>query len=428
MTNMTKINKSKVALGFAAILFISVMDIQAQDWSQWRGPDREGIVKATGLNLDWTQKKPPLLWTFRQAGLGYSAPTIVGSTLYCQGAVDGEGFAFALDTKTGDQKWKKNLGKEFVEDRENCPRGSVTADGDKLYLIRGIGQIHCLSATDGKLIWQKDFIKDFGGKLMSKWGFSESPLVDGNLVICTPGGNQGTLIALDKNTGSVVWRTKELKDDASHSSVIIADVGSIRQYIVLTAKNVAGVSAKDGKILWKVAVEGARLSAIIPTPIFHNNMVYITVGYNFGSLLVKLTQTGDLINAETVYENKNLVNQHDGAVLINGYIYGYSYQQNVGWVCQNFLTGETVWRERNNNVSKGAVLAVNDRLLLLNERDGLLTIIAASPDGWKEFGRMSIPERTQIKTTNNMVWTHPVIADGKLFVRDHDLLFCFDLK
>jgi len=422
--NMKKISKNKAALGLAAMLLISAMEIKAQDWTQWRGPNREGIVKAAGLNLDWTQKKPPLLWTFRQAGLGYSAPTIVGTTLYCQGAVNEKGFAFALDTKTGNLKWKQELGKESVEDHENAPRGSITVDGDKLYLIRGIGQIHCLSVADGKVIWQKDFIKDLGGKLMSRWGYSESPLIDGNLVICTPGGKQGTMVALDKNTGAVVWRTKELTDDASHSSAIVVEVDGIRQYIQLMPKSVVGVSAKDGKLLWKAPVEGARVPAVIPTPIFHNNMVYVTNGYNVGSILVKLTRTGDSFKAETVYENKNITNQHGGVVLVNGHVYGFS--DGVGWVCQNFTTGETVWRERNNEGGKGSILCVNDRLFLLKE-NGLLIVVAALPDGWKEFCRMTIPERTKITTKNNAVWTHPVVADGKLFMRDHDLLFCFDL-
>jgi len=422
---MTKIIKNKGAIALAAIMLVSVMEINAQDWAQWRGDNREGIVKAAGLKLDWSQKTPTLSWTFRQAGSGYSAPVIVGTTLYCQGADDGSDFAFSLDIRTGNLIWKQKLGAQFTESRGNGPRGSVTVDNGKLYLIRGGGQIHCLSAADGKMIWQKDFKDDFAGKMMSGWGFSESPLIDGNLVICSPGGDQGTVVALDKNTGALVWRAGELTENASHSSAIVADVNGIRQYIVLTAKSAAGLSAKDGKLLWKTPVEGPRVAAVIPTPVFHNNMVYITNGYNVGCILAKLTRNGDGVDAEIVYENKNIVNQHGGVVLMNGYIYGFS--DGVGFVCQNLETGETVWRERINEVIKGAVLAVNDRLLLLNERSGLLTIIAASPDGWKEFGRMPFPERTKIMTQDNMVWTHPVVADGKLFLRDHDLLFCFDL-
>jgi outer membrane protein assembly factor BamB len=314
---------------------------------------------------------------------------------------------------------------ESVEDREVCPRGTITMDGDKLYLIRGLGQIHCLSATDGKVIWQKDFVHDFGGKMMSKWGYSESPLVDGNLVICTPGGEQGTLIALDKNTGSTVWVSKKWTDEAGYSSPIVAEIDGIRQYIQQSAKGVAGVSAKDGKLLWRLEIEGYKIG-VIPTPICQGNIVYVTAGYNSGCNAIKLTKAGEIFSTEIVYSNKNMVNHHGGVVLINDHIYGFSDAS--GWVCQNFKTGEQVWKQRIREVGKGSVLAVNDRLILQDERTGLLAVIAASPDGWKEFGRMELPEQTKIQTVDNMVWTHPVVANGKLYIRDHDLLFCFDLK
>jgi len=421
-----KNSRNKLILSFIfmnVILGMNMTPAKAQDWTQWRGPNREGVVKQTGLNLDWSQKKPSLAWTFRQAGSGYSSPAIVGTTLYCMGA-DGSDFAFAVDTKSGNLKWKQNLGQQFVEDRGNGPRGSLTVDGDKLYLIRSGGHIHCLSAADGKMLWQKDFRNDFNGKLMSNWGFTESPLIDGNLVICTPGGKEGTMIALDKNTGAVVWRTKEWTDDSGHSSPIVVEIDGVRQYIQQSAKGVAGVAAKDGKLLWRVEIAGYR-TAVIPTPIYHDRMVYVTSGYDAGCNLIRLTKAGDIFNAEVVYANKNLVNQHGGVVLVNGYLYGFSDDRT--WTCQNLKTGETVWKERNSEVAKGCILAVNDRLLLLNEQNGLLTVAAASPDGWKEFGRMELPERTNVKTQNNAVWAHPVIANGKLYVRDHDLLFCFDL-
>ena len=424
--------KSKNKIGIPVIVMITVLvitgiDVCAQDWPQWRGANREGVSKETGLNLNWSAKKPALLWTFRQAGAGYSAPVIVGTTLYCQGAADGNDFAFALDTQTGNVKWKQTLGDQYVsgDNRGDGPRGSITMDGEKLYLIRGNGQIHCLSTADGKMIWQKELVKDFGGKMMSNWGYSESPLVDGNLVICTPGGSQGTLIALDKNTGALVWASKEWTDDAAYSSPIVAEVGGIRQYIQQSGKGVAGISATDGKLLWRVEIAGYRV-AVIPSPVFHDNTVYVTSGYNAGCNLIQLTRAGNNINAKVVYANSNMVNQHGGVVLVNGHIYGFT--DGMGFVCQNLKSGEIVYRERINEIIKGATLAINDRLILLNERDGRMVVVAASPDGWKEFGRMEIPERSKVPSRDNMVWTHPVVANGKLYIRNHDLLFCFDLK
>ncbi|HCC52612.1 MAG TPA: polyvinylalcohol dehydrogenase [Porphyromonadaceae bacterium] len=425
MTMKNKIGFLMIMATMITMLIVPGMKLQAQDWPQWRGADRNGVSKETGLNLDWSTQKPPLSWVFRQAGAGYSSPAIVGTTLYCQGAMNEKGFAFALDTKTGNVKWKQELGTESVPDRENCPRGSITVDGDKLYLIRGIGQLHCLSATDGKVLWQKDFTSDFNGKYMSRWGYSESPLIDGNLVICTPGGSDGTMVALDKNTGAVVWRTKEWTDEAGYSSPIVAEVDGVRQYIQQAAKGVAGVST-DGKILWKVDIEGYR-TAVIPTPIYDDHLVYVTAGYNAGCTCIRLIKEGDGMKAETVYANKNMINQHGGVVLMNGHIYGHSDAS--GWTCQNLKTGEKVWSQRNKEgAARGATLGVDNRLLLLDERSGMLAVAEASPEGWKEVSTMAFPERTQMQTTDNMIWAHPVIADGKLYLRDHDLLFCFDLK
>ena len=417
---------SKIGLPFIVIAAsLMIVAVKAQDWPKWRGLNNDGIVKDASLNLNWSEKKPTLTYTFRQAGAGYSSPVVVGTTLYMSGADNGNDFAFALDAQTGNLKWKQILGEQYIQDRGDGPRGTITVDEDKLYLIRGAGQIHCLSAN-GKMLWQKDFVKDFDGKIMSQWGYSESPLVDGNLVICTPGGSQGTMLALDKNTGNVVWVCKEWTDEAGYSSPIVAEINGVRQYIQQSNKGVAGVSAKDGKLLWRVEIPGYRI-AVIPTPVYQDNIVYVTAGYNAGSTAIKLTKAGDTFKAETVYvNNKNMVNHHGGVVLVNGNIYGYSDPS--GWVCQDLKSGEQVWSQRIKEVGKGAVLAINDRLLLFDERTGQLTIAAASPDGWKEFGRMDMPERSQMPTKDNMIWAHPVVANGKLYLRDHDLLFCFDLK
>ena len=425
--------KNKMNLPFVmmvSILVMSGMGLEAQDWAQWRGPNREGIFKGANLNLDWSAKKPQLLWTFRQAGSGYAAPTIIGTTLYCQGGADEKDFAFALDTQTGNVKWKQELGEMSVLDRGDGPRGSVTVDGDKLYLIRGSSQLHCLAAADGKMIWQKDLKADFNGKLMSNWGYSESPLIDGDRVICTPGGDDGTMIALDKNTGEVIWRATEWTDPCAYSSAIIAEIDGLRQYIQQSSKGVAGVAAKDGKLLWRIENPAYKI-AVIPTPIFNDKMVYVTNGYNGGCIGIQLSKNGENIKADTVYtNNRDISCQHGGVVLINGYVYGHSDRPSNSWVCQNFKTGEIVWTQSDKeaSVGKGSLLAVNDRLILYDMQNGSSAVVAASPDGWKDFGKIEIPERTNIKTQDNQAWTHPVVANDKLYLRDHDLLFCFDLK
>ena len=409
-------------------LLISGSFVFAQNWPQWRGPNRDGKSPETGLKLDWTEKKPPLLWSFREAGAGYSSPTIQNGILYCQGAANGDDFAFALEAESGKLIWKQRLGDEFVMDRGNGPRGSVTIDSDKLYLVRGGGQIHCITAKDGKTLWQKDFRKDLAGEFMSQWdwGYSESPLVDGNLVICTPGGNQGAVAALDKNTGEVVWRSTGWTDPGGYSSPIVADVDGVRQYIQFAKNGVAGIAAKDGKLLWNVNYAGNRV-AVIPTPIYFDNMVYATSGYNAGCAGIKLKKDGEIFRADTMYVNRGISNHHGGVVLVDGHIYGYS--DGPGWVCQNLATGQRVWQYREkDSPGKGAVLYADGHLLCLGERTGTLVSAIATTEGWKANGQLEIPERSTVPSMDKMVWTHPVIANGKLYMRDHDLLFCFDLK
>ena len=413
-----------------AMTVFTGMELKAQDWPQWRGQNRDGVSTETGLNLDWSASKPALKWVFRQTGFGYSAPVIVGTTLYCQGGSNGKDFAFALDVNTGNVKWKQELGEEYEQDRGNGPRGSVTVDGDRLYLVRGGGQVHCLSAADGKMIWQKDFTTDFGGKLMSGWGFSESPLVDGNLVICSPGGSNGTMVALDKNTGAVVWRSKEWTDDAGYSSAIIVEVGGIRQYVQQSGKGVAGIAAKDGKLLWKFN-NAAYRTAVIPTPVLADNLVYVTNGYNGGCMGIRLAKEGEGVKADTVYTNRIITNQHGGVVLINGYIYGHNEASGSAWVCQNVKTGEIAWSQKTQDagIGKGSIFGIGNRLICFDMATGICAVVEASPDGWKEFGRIEIPERSKDDPSRDkQLWSHPVIANGNLYLRDQDLLFCFDLK
>ena len=409
-----------------SVLVAMLSSASADDWPQWRGPGRDGISRETGLNLDWSQKKLPLLWAFREGGAGYSSPTIVGGTLYCQGAAEGSDFAFALDTETGKLKWKQPLGAQFNQDRGDGPRGSVSVDGDALYLIRGGGELDCLAAADGKPLWKKDLKSDLGGALMSGWGYSESPLVDGELVICTPGGDKGTLAALNKKTGAVVWRSVDWKEAAGYSSPIVAEVDGVRQYIQFTRGGVGGVGAKDGTLLWSSKIARNDV-AVIATPIYHDHLVYVSSGYGAGCGCVRLSRDGDKFKADEQYSNKKLSNHHGGVVLVGDHLYGYS--DGRGWVCQNLKTGENAWEEKGaDRPGKGSVISVDGRLLCFEENTGSLTCVKASPDGWQEFGRLELPEKSRIQTKDNKVWSHPVIANGKLYLRHHDLLFCFKMK
>jgi outer membrane protein assembly factor BamB len=332
-----------------------------------------------------------------------------------------------MDTSTGKDRWRTTLGPTFKNPPwGDGPRSTPTVDGDRLYVIRGGGGLHCLDAKSGKIVWSKDFRKDFQGQLMSGWGYSESPLIDGNLLICSPGGGAGTIVALDKASGKLVWRSKDVRDAAAYSSVIVADVDGVRQYIQLTGKGVVGVRAKDGAKLWYYEREGHR-TAVIPTAIYHAGHVYVTAGYGCGCDLIKLTKEGNTFKADQVYANKNMVNHHGGVVLLDGFVYGFS--DGKGWVCQDFMSGKTNWEEKGRGrPGKGSVTCVAGHLFCYDEGTGNLYVTEANPKAWKDKGMLSLPKKTDIRSKNGRIWTHPVIANGKLYLRDQDLLFCFDMS
>jgi outer membrane protein assembly factor BamB len=397
----------------------------AADWPQWRGPDRTGVSRETGLLRTYPSTGPTLLWTYRDTGAGYSSPAIVGDRLYTMGARDKQEYVLALDVQTGKEVWASPIGPLFVQDRGDGPRGTPTVDGELLYGLGGQGELAAVETATGKVRWHINLRSDLRGQMMSGWGYSESPLVDGDKVICTPGGSHGTLAALDKRTGRVLWRSKELTEAAGYSSAIVAEVGGVRQYIQMTGQGVAGVAAGDGKLLWHHAKPDYR-TAVIPTPIFHDNHVYITSGYSAGCDLLKLTPDGQGTRAEKVYANKHMVNHHGGVVLVGEHVYGYS-DSSRSWVCQNFKTGEVVWSAQR-KLGKGSVTCADSLLFCYSEDDGILAVIDASPKGWQERGRFKIPQETSKRRPRGKIWTHPVVADGRLYLRDQELLFCFDIK
>ena len=403
----------------------------AADWPQWRGPDRNEVSLETGIRTDYSSGAPKLLWTYEKAGNAYSGPAVVGTSLYCLGGADGKDFAFALDTETGKEKWRKDLGGQFKNAWGDGPRGTPTVDGERMFVIRGDGDLLCLETRTGQIVWQKNMKKDMGGNLMSGWGYSESPLVDGEKLIVTPGGSRGALAALDKKSGKEIWRSTEWKYDAAYSSAVATEIDGVRMYIQQTAAGkdgpvgVVGVDAATGKKLWSAERPGR--TAVIPSPIVHENFVYTTAGYGSGCQLLKIVKSGDGFTAEEVYANKNMTNHHGGVVLVNGYVYGFS--DGKGWVCQDFKTGAIKWEEKGKGrPGKGSVTCAAGHLFCFDERSGNLHVVLASPDGYKETGVIKLPKQTSIRSNRGAIWTHPVIANGKLYLRDQDLLFCFDVK
>jgi outer membrane protein assembly factor BamB len=391
----------------------------ATDWPQFRGPNRDEVCAETGLVKDLPADGPPLAWKATGLGAGYSTVSVVGNRIYTIGENSDSSFVIALNAADGKQVWRTRLGKAGAPGMPafDGPRSTPTLEGDMLVAVGQWGELACLQASTGKELWRKDYTKDFGGKRPS-WGYAESPLIDGNNVVITPGGAEGSIVALDKTTGATVWRSQGFTDSPHYSSLIIARIGDVRQYIQLTAQSIVGVAAADGKVLWRAARAGR--TAVIPTPIYSDGFVYVTSGYGTGCNLFKVTAAGGKFTAEEVYANKVMANHHGGVVKVGDCVYGYS--EGKGWTCQDFKTGEAKWQEKE-KLGKGSLLGADGYLLLRTEDKGTISLIDASPNGYLEHGRFEQPGRSKSKA-----WPHPVICGGKLYLRDQDLLLCYDVK
>jgi len=390
----------------------------ADDWPQWRGPDRSDISRESGLLKEWPTGGPRRIWLYKNAGNGYSGPAVVNGKLFTLAARDSGEILIALNADTGEELWTAALGPVLQVDHGGGPRGTPTVDGNRIYALGGKGNLVCVGAADGKVIWQTS-MTDLGGT-RPHWGYSESVLVDGDKVVCTPGGAKGALAALDKMTGKLVWQSKEFTDGAQYVSIVPADHDGTREYIQLTTQHLVGVAAKDGRLLWRSVFPGRV--AVVPTPIVHDDCVYVTAGYNAGCKLVKFSPNNQVSD---VYENKEMINHHGGVVLAGDYLYGYS--DRGGWLCQEFKTGKQIWSEKN-ALGKGAVSCADGMLYCLEENSGTVVLVEASAAGWKEHGRFKLEPQTTIRDPEGRIWTHPVIANGKLYLRDQDLIFCYDVK
>jgi outer membrane protein assembly factor BamB len=391
----------------------------AGDWPQWRGPDRDGVSGETGLLQVWPEDGPPLVWKATGLGAGFAGVAVVGPQVFTMGDQSEASHAMALDRETGKRAWSTKVGKAGAPGWGGFtgPRATPTVEDGLVFVLGQYGEVMCLNAGNGNEVWRRHLTDDFGG-VQPEWGFSESPLVDGDQVMLTPGGPQGTIVALDKQSGELRWQSHEWTDNAHYSSIIVGEIGGVRQYIQLTDQSVAAVSSKDGELLWKVERKGR--TAVIPTPISADNYVYVTSGYGVGCNLFKVTQGSDF-TVEEVYANKVMVNQHGGALKFGKHVYGYS--DGKGWTCQDFESGEAIWQEKR-ALGKGSILYADGRLYCREEKEnGVVALLEATPDGYKEQGRFTPPDRSGKKS-----WPHPVIAGGQLYLRDQDILLCYDVK
>lgn len=419
---------SRTASCLAVSLSLFSAAASAADWPQWRGPQRNAISPETGLLQQWPPQGPKLLWQLHDIGDGYATPAVAGSRVYLLSnrGLENE-FVQALAVADGSRVWTTRLGKVGNPDMSPSypkARSTPAVEGDRLYALGSDGDLACLETAGGKVIWRKNLRSDFGG-VPGTWAYAESPLIDGDVLMVTPGGSQATLVALDKRTGDVVWKSAVPGGDrAAYSSAIVVQAAGRKQYVQFLDKGLVGVDARTGQFLWRYD-RTSNGPANIATPVARQGYVYSTNSRRFGAGLVQLNARAEGVAAEQVYFERDLPNTLGGQVLVGRYIYGTNLR---GPVAGEFLTGKVLWQDQ--GLGPGAVLYADGRLYFHSEH-GDVALVEATPDAYRERGRFTLPAQPKRValggTRDERAWAHPVVANGRLYIRDLNSLWCYDV-
>jgi outer membrane protein assembly factor BamB len=426
-----------VAVAFSLICSCCQSAARAADWPQWRGPNRDGKCAESGLLKEWPENGPRLLWEITGLGKGYSSVAIVDGKLYTMGdrEIQDETQAggrsekaqciIAYDLDTREELWLAKVGPVH----RDGPRCTPTVDNGFVYALGTDGDFVCADAKNGEVAWRRNMVRDFGGR-NPNWKYSESPLVDGAKVLCTPGGPDAVVVALNKATGEVIWRCSmpdigsKGKNQAGYSSIKVADAGGMRQYVQLTNKGLIGVAAENGKFLWGYN-RIANRTASIPTPVIRGQYIFCSTAYGTGSALLKLVEKSEAVDVEEVYwlDDDTFQNHHGGFVRVGDYIYG-GHDHNRGKpTCLEMKTGKVMWKEDQPGGGSAAVLYA-DGHLYFRYQNNVMALIEANPHEYNLKSTFGLPKRDGMSGPG---WAHPVIVDGKLYLRHADVLFCYDV-
>lgn len=409
-------------LRFVASLLIGTLTLlpcMAQsEWPQWRGPNRDDISTETGLLSNWPEGGPTRSWIFKDCGVGYAGPAIADGKFYLMGGRADRTRLICLDAVNGEELWQSDLSGIYENGWGNGPRSTPTIDGELIYSMTSDGTLTCSQRSDGSKVWSAS-MTDLGGEVPN-WGYTESPLIYQNMLLCTPGGEQGTIAAFAKDTGEILWRSKDISDMAHYSSIVIMQVGERTIGIQILEKQLVGFDLSDGALLWSEPWPGRV--AVVPTPIVRDNEVYVSSGYGAGCMLIRVVED---MTIEKLYDNKLMTNHHGGVILLNDHLYGYS--DGKGWVCQEFESGDSMWREKG-ALGKGAIAYADNRFYCVTEDGGEVVLINATTEGWQEQGRFTLDPQTEIRKDKGRIWVHPVICNGRLYLRDQDLVYCYDIS
>lgn len=403
---------------------------EAGNWPQWRGPRRDGVSTDTGLLTSWPQAGPPRAWSASGLGAGFSSVAITGGRIFTMGDRRDGQYVMALTEDAGKEVWATRVGSRH-DDEYGGPRGTPTVDGDLLYVVTTDGDVVCLQSATGREQWRRSLTRDFGGRMSSQWMFAESPLVDGDRVVVTPGAARAVLVALDKRTGKDIWRAtlpqigRKGLDGAAYSSAVISNGGGVKQYVQLVGRGVIGVRASDGWFMWGNN-SVANHVASIPTPVVRDDYVFATSGYDSGgSVILRLAGDGSgRVNAteQRFYDANDLQVHHGGSVLIDGVIYGGQGHNNGFPFALELATGRLLWDRVRGAGSGSAAVTAADGHLYYRYQDGTMALIAANPKQYQLKSTFSIPN------VRNPSWSHPVVTGGRLYLREQDALHVYELK
>lgn len=382
------------------------------DWPQWRGANRDGKSAETGLLTEWPAGGPPLAWKAGGAGTGFSSMSVAAGKLYTVGARGGTEYVHAFDVATGKKLWEVANGKEYSNDRGNGPRGTPTIDRGRLYVLGASGDLTVLDAAKGTRVWSVNVLREFGGS-NPRWGLSESPLVVGDRVLVNAGGPNASIVALNRNDGTVIWKSQS--DGAGYSSAVTQRVGNTDQAVFFTDRRAVGVDLKDGRLLWEYPRVANRV-ANIATPVVKDNFVFLSSDYGTGAALLKLDPAGGGVSATEVYFTQEMRNHHSSSILVGEHLYGFS---SAILTALRFADGATAWKDR--SVGKGSLAFADGHLYLFSE-GGVVGLAEATPAGYREKGRFSI-QQAGLPT-----WAHPIVAGGRLYIRDQDTVYAYRVK
>ncbi len=419
-----------VFLGSAIVIMSQVSEAQRGvppapgHWPQWRGPNRDNVSTETGLLKQWPDGGPPLLWKVVGLGEGIASVSIAGGRIYTLGYHNSNEYVIALKERTGERIWATRIGPAAKESRlmRWLSQRTPTVNGERLYVVTGKGELVCLRTIDGKQLWRKNYPSDFGAK-SPVWGFCDYPLVDGDKLICTPGGPQATIVALNKNTGHLIWKFGVPDNQRSaYAAMVVAEVSGIRQYVTSLSEGLVGVAANDGRLLWYYK-GSANYGANSYTPIVRGDLVFYIWGYRRGIALLKLVPAGNGFDVKAQYFQKLSADAfQDSTVLVGDHVYTYQAPDGMP-MCIEMKTGTIAWAQKGSKYRNKAALTFADGHLYLRLSDGVITLVEATPERYIEKGTFSIPDHQP-----SIGSTFPVVAAGRLYLRDNDMLFCYDVR